>query len=107
MSNIEGQNPEEMKAYQQDFQQSIGIFRESLEAYTKTDKSFYAKQETLKESMGESKQVMDQLTPLFGKEIQKQKAQFDQDYDAFSKEDTPQNALKLQEDLNGIESSFK
>lgn len=106
MSNIEGQSPEQMKAYQQDYQKSVGIFRESLEAYTKTDKSFYAKQDMLKESMSESKHVMDQLTPLFGKEIQKQKAQFDKDYEAFSKEDTPQNASKLQEDLNKLEEKM-
>lgn len=106
MSEVEGQSPEQMKAYQQDYQKSVSIFRESLDAYTKTDKSFYAKQDTLKESMRESKNVMDQLSPLFGKEIQKQKAKFDQDYDAFSKEDSPQNASKLQEDLNNLDQSF-
>jgi len=106
MSEVEGQSPEQMKAYREDFQKSIGIFRESLDEYTKTDKSFYAKQDTLKESMGESKQVMDQLSPLFNKEIQKQKAQLDQDYNAFAKDDSPENVSKLQEDLSNLNQSF-
>lgn len=101
-----GQTPEEMKAYRQDFQESVGIFREALDEYSKTDKGFYAKQDTLKGSMSQSKEVMDQLSPLFSKEIQKQKAQLDQDYASFSKDDSAQNIAKLQEDLNHLDQAI-
>ncbi len=113
MSSIEGggQTPEKpseegLQAYKQDFKESIGVFRGALNEYSETDSSFYAKQDTLKESMGQSKEVMDQLSPLFNQDIQKQKAKLDTDFSAFQKEGSPANVAKLQEDLNGLDSSF-
>ena len=108
MSNVSGPgsvSPSDMVKYKEEFQKSVSIFQESLDGYATTDGM--GKKEMFRKAMSESLNVMDQLSPIFSKEIQKQKEALHNDLSSYQEAASPEGLNKLHSDIDSLKKSLK
>jgi len=105
---MEIQKPsDESSVYKKEIQQGVKIFDESFKEMEKT-KNFPQKKQEFENAMQESLQaIQDAATSLANKELIQQKDQLSKDYQDYLTSPTPQNAEKVEKDLNSLRESSK
>ncbi|MEX0961330.1 MAG: hypothetical protein WDZ28_00525 [Simkaniaceae bacterium] len=104
VSGAGGISPKDMQSYKQEFHKSVDIFKESLEEYHQTGEG--PKKEAFKKAMDESLHIMDQLGPIFSKEIQQQKATLEGHYSDFTSKESDSGFNQLETDIKSLDDKI-
>lgn len=109
MSSIEGSGssiPPDLKAtYKNEFQRGMRLFQQSLQEYQGTEDG--PKKDAFKQVMDEAMQVMSETAKLgLSKAAQKAESAVENDYQAYSSDDSADNLQKLQGDLDKLKKTL-
>jgi len=105
MGKAVGPTGDDKALYKQEFDKSVTIFEESLDGYHKADG--VGKKAEFKKAMDESLHVMDQLGPIFSKEIQSQKAALEKDYSDYTAGGSEESFQKLHKDIDSLKHELE
>ena len=105
IGDIKGQNPltpEETQAYQQKYQESFKLFRESWQGYVKPDTDLHQKK-AFKQVMDESLQLMGEMCTVLKEEKQTQEKTLETDYQAYMNSPSDAGKEKVIDDIEKLQ----